>query len=847
MKRQNEDGDFPIHIAARCNLQQIVQLLLKEFSDINTQNGKKESVLFIASSNGYEDIVNELINKDADLNIPNKHGNTAIMAAVTKGHATVVKTLLEANADLNITNNDHQNILHLVTHAGQKEVLEILLPYVKIPALLQQLDTFDENPCHVAAKKCSINCLGLLFNSELMNRKIAVAKNLNGDTPCHLAAKTGEVSVLEPIIHKYPFTINLRNNHNETPIEIAAANGKLECVEWLRCKASGSCPDVSKSILDIAAKNGHVNIVKRVLEDTKNYKKDTVKKAFWIAFNNNHSPVLETLLDYNKDGLEILSNNANWRSKKNYATPMRGLIKKYPDVAEKVLDKCIDDEMVSDYTYIDDQDGNDDEIQTVPEKDIQCCSNSNRSLDDHPMMIMAQERHENLLKHPVSLTWTKQQWRSYGRLMFLVEFIPYLLYIIFLTKYATEEYNTCNFIKVMNITNSSIATQVSSPCPNMPNSTFLSTYAIDDLNICHFVKLTNSSDNSDCQNEENIIYLSKYTTSGDNKCHFSRVMKRTDGQSTNETIECDTSDIITKVLVSFFTGICLLYEMLQFQESRLKYFCYTSNIIDLALYCSTFLVLWGPGIDLPFKYCNSDMCWKWSLGAYLLTCAWLNLLRYLRFFSFFGIFLLMFVRILKTVVKLSLMLGIFILAFSFSFRITIIDQKPFHGFGWSYLKTLTMAMGEFTYDEVFRGDEKVKFHTTTILTFIALIIVLTIVLMNMLIGIAVNNINSVQKDAELERIVTQIKVVLRMKRPWCSKCTNGHDYITAVFRKIYKTYEKLPDCLKPRMSHFMSSENIQKLCEDKLKAKNSKGNLREKVDSLREDIYALPKKSYDKF
>ena len=118
--------------------------------------------------------------------------------------------------------------------------------------------------------------------------------------------------------------------------------------------------------------------------------------------------------------------------------------------------------------------------------------------------------------------------------------------------------------------------------------------------------------------------------------------------------------------------------------------------------------------------------------------------------------------------------------------------------------------------------------------------------MNMLIGIAVNNINSVQKDAELERVVSQIKVVLRMKRPWCSKCTNIFTWVYAFYKKISSAYKKLPDWLQIRMSNFMSSENIHKACEDRLKAKNSKFNLLEKVDSLREGIYALQKKSYSK-
>ena len=91
------------------------------------------------------------------------------------------------------------------------------------------------------------------------------------------------------------------------------------------------------------------------------------------------------------------------------------------------------------------------------------------------------------------------------------------------------------------------------------------------------------------------------------------------------------------------------------------------------------------------------------------------------------------------------------------------DQKTFNGFGWAYLKTFAMSTGEFDYDGIFRGQNTVKLHIIAIVTFVSFVMVITIVLMNVLIGIAVDNISKIQKDAEVERVCSQIELVLEMR------------------------------------------------------------------------------------
>ena len=295
------------------------------------------------------------------------------------------------------------------------------------------------------------------------------------------------------------------------------------------------------------------------------------------------------------------------------------------------------------------------------------------------------------------------------------------------------------------------------------------------------------------------------------------------------------------------TALCLFVELTELNEMKIKnYFFQKSNIFDMLLYITTIILLFSPQIDLPFKYCHSVYCWKWPTTAFLLTAAWLNFLRYLRFFSSYGIILKMFIKISKEVLKLSLMLMIFILAFSFSFYITLIDQNQFSKFGWAYLKTVMMSIGEFEFDDVFRGDIPIKFHTITIITLVALIIVMTIVLMNMLIGIAVDNVEKVQKEAELERVCEQIELVLRLGGSGIvsrfinclRKNTNSKDEITISLdqsshhNKLYKFYRN-----NIKLKDFMSSENIRKAYKEKQNRKMTEGeSLQREIAFLRKEL-----------
>ncbi|ETN85521.1 ankyrin repeat protein [Necator americanus] len=68
----SDDGEIPLHWAARSGHANVVTLLSNERVDINAVNKNGESALLIASRYGHVDVVQALLERGADVTIQNK-------------------------------------------------------------------------------------------------------------------------------------------------------------------------------------------------------------------------------------------------------------------------------------------------------------------------------------------------------------------------------------------------------------------------------------------------------------------------------------------------------------------------------------------------------------------------------------------------------------------------------------------------------------------------------------------------------------------------------------------------------------------------------------------------------
>eukprot|EP00056_Hartaetosiga_gracilis_P003635 m.65434 g.65434 ORF g.65434 m.65434 type:complete len:243 (-) comp11528_c0_seq6:1378-2106(-) len=117
---------------------------------------------------------------------------------------------------------------------------------------------------------------------------------------------------------------------------------------------------------------------------------------------------------------------------------------------------------------------------------------------------------------------------------------------------------------------------------------------------------------------------------------------------------------------------------------------------------------------------------------------------------------------LATVLKVMSVFSIFIVAFALAFYVLIGDQPSFQTPGNSLSRVIVMMTGEYNFDNIFYGGgdctidelnnrECFRFREIMYPFFIAFVVLMNISVMNLLIGLAVGDIEKVSQQASVNR------------------------------------------------------------------------------------------------
>ncbi|KAJ6579069.1 ankyrin repeat domain-containing protein [Mycena vulgaris] len=108
----------------------VVQLLINKGADVNAQGGVYGNAVQAASLNGHELVVQLLINKGVDVNAQLGYGGyfgNALQAASYKGHELVVQLLIDKGADVNAQGGKLGNALQAASYKGHELVVQLLI------------------------------------------------------------------------------------------------------------------------------------------------------------------------------------------------------------------------------------------------------------------------------------------------------------------------------------------------------------------------------------------------------------------------------------------------------------------------------------------------------------------------------------------------------------------------------------------------------------------------------------------------------------------------------------------------------------------------------------------------
>uniref|UniRef100_A0A0K2TKJ7 Transient receptor potential cation channel subfamily A member 1 homolog [Aplysia californica] n=1 Tax=Lepeophtheirus salmonis TaxID=72036 RepID=A0A0K2TKJ7_LEPSM len=790
---KNKHSVSVLHCAARTGQIESVELLVEHSAEVNVVNSLIQTPVYIAASNNNVKVIEYLVNNGCNPNIQDSNGFTPLHIACKEGNVEAVEVLIAFKTNVDLLDYDDRSCLYIAALYNKPEVLKALLENDKCNGLISVNDLFDNLPLHVASKEGNVEIVHLLINAGSDIDK----KNEDEMTALHLASLNGRVKVVEEILKsdrcaisdidedsntalhiactnrrflvskkllEYGADIQSRNVKKWTPLDCAASVGAYKCVELLLESGAQIDPlDRSKTTpLHLASEFGHEKTVRLLLSNGASLKMEDAfgRNALEIALLKKNKSVVKALIEYPdwKNAFRTCLTPLHKLRHKVPETPLRLLIKTYPDLVETVLDSCIttvenpekcgEKKVIMNYEFLDDAylwQPVEKEVKNVHgitydvvfeycqvDENAQCepflsTYHKNRRIvnQNHPFMIMAEEKNRDLLRHPLCLALVRHKWRKFGRYVFYGRVFLYSLFLVFLTSYLLLE------VKHSQCFGSDIDPKTD-PNELLPPQNMFKTF-----------------------------------------CHVG-------------------------VLIGVILNI--LAEITEIIRTGIRYFSF-DNLMDWVVCILSLYIISVDTIFVPEKDCS-----RWDVAAILITLAWLNLLADIRQLPYLGIYVIMFFDILLTFIKFALIFMVFVIAFGLGFHFLHTSHDPFQTPGDSFLKTTVMMIGEYEYVDIFfPGNENdPKPGGMSKVFFGIFVVVMSLIVMNLLVGLAVEDIKAVQDQAVLKRLVMQAELVLNVER----HLPNFLRRMLSTTQEEIRQKSTSENCLSWLLSDIMSSSNI---------------------------------------
>ena len=200
------------------------------------------------------------------------------------------------------------------------------------------------------------------------------------------------------------------------------------------------------------------------------------------------------------------------------------------------------------------------------------------------------------------------------------------------------------------------------------------------------------------------------------------------------------------------TFVMILREIIQIMFSGKQYFRLWDNLLEiLILICSVaFLVATFFSLTAARHFAT------WSIFF-----GWLELTLYIGRIPSIGIYIYMSLRVISTLIHFIIVFSPVLAAYVFAFYIIHPQARVFDNPFTSFLKVLVMMTGEFSLEEYFIW-QSVKVdngYVTTQVIFVLFVFFISIVLVNLLVGLTVSKTEELFKEAgiyRLEKTVLQV-------------------------------------------------------------------------------------------
>ncbi|XP_020298541.1 transient receptor potential channel pyrexia-like [Pseudomyrmex gracilis] len=289
----------------------------------------------------------------------------------------------------------------------------------------------------------------------------------------------------------------------------------------------------------------------------------------------------------------------------------------------------------------------------------------------------------------------------------------------------------------------------------------------------------------------------------------------------------------------------------------------------LSILCA--IVSLAPAIGSEFANCDKEEIEKLHCAQWILHClsiaillSWMQTLLLIGRFPMWGYYALMFSTVLKNVLKVILIFGFLIIGFALSFMIVFHRKDQFGSFYKAIVSTVVMMTGEYEYTDLFNNststdstdNEEDFLPITARIIFFSFIILTSIILINLMTGLAVNDIQALEKEGHIRQLLKQAEFIAQLEKLISHKIFQNNLLRFRLLRKLrcnistkitlshcsnyfYLDYSKIPTHLLEAL-YLLAIKTSHNKSEESLSDDKKFGSLiPEIINNLEEQIQEL--------
>ncbi|XP_053613892.1 transient receptor potential channel pyrexia isoform X2 [Plodia interpunctella] len=157
--------------------------------------------------------------------------------------------------------------------------------------------------------------------------------------------------------------------------------------------------------------------------------------------------------------------------------------------------------------------------------------------------------------------------------------------------------------------------------------------------------------------------------------------------------------------------------------------------------------------------------WQHDVAAVTIFFCWLELMMIIGRFPTFGLYVQMFTTVTVNFATFLLAYSCLLIAFGLAFSV-LFSNYPAFQLPAGLVKTVMMMSGELEYEDIFYNNctnSQIQYPLTAHGMFLIFVLLVTVILTNLLVGLAVSDIQALQESAGLDRLVRQTQLVAHLE------------------------------------------------------------------------------------